>query len=146
RLDRPWDKWYFERVRERAHGRGLEEWTWVHPARDYIFRYDRGCFWMARPLAFSFRELTPATFFFFLMTDSNLLSRLLFRWLYTAGRLYRVLGRAPPKVVAQKIVAMDIYCPLRHAAMLIDYVRCTVPISTPLWLCPVRPASACHPP
>mmetsp|Transcript_28823 Transcript_28823/g.37880 ORF Transcript_28823/g.37880 Transcript_28823/m.37880 type:complete len:547 (-) Transcript_28823:93-1733(-) len=144
KLEKPWGKWYYERVRDKLRY-GETDWNFVHPTYDYIFRYDRGCFWMARPMAFLKKNINPVTLLFFLATDSNLLCRILFRWLYTAGRLYKVLNKVPPKVIAKKIIAMDVYTPWRYIPRLVQFVRATVPISTPLWLCPVRPAPTHQP-
>ena len=36
------------------------------------------------------------------------------------------------------MVVMDCYMPAGEAAALVRHVRAAVPVSTPLWLCPVR--------
>ncbi|CAM9350798.1 unnamed protein product [Phaeothamnion confervicola] len=120
--------------------------TEVVPTYDFIFRYDRGAFWMARPMAFAWRDVTLSTAPLFLATDPNSLSRFLFRWFFTAERLYKLLHLASPKAVAETMLAHDFYVPADRAADLVRFVRGSVPISTPLWLCPVRGPAGCPQP
>ena len=93
---------------------------------------------MARPMDFGSHHtrLTPASLVLFLLSSSPL--RLLFGPMFTTKTLFSALRSAPREVVAEKMVVMDLYMPAERASSLIRRVENTVPISTPLWLCPIK--------
>eukprot|EP00929_Paragymnodinium_shiwhaense_P009931 TRINITY_DN114351_c0_g1_i1.p1 TRINITY_DN114351_c0_g1~~TRINITY_DN114351_c0_g1_i1.p1 ORF type:complete len:661 (+),score=145.88 TRINITY_DN114351_c0_g1_i1:72-1985(+) len=106
---------------------------------DYLFRYDLGAFWMARPVAFEgIRQLLAEPQLAFLFLSASKLMRPILGWAYSTQSLLKLLHLAPQKCVARKMVIMDAYMPPKGASQLVQEVRKKVPMSTPLWLCPVR--------
>eukprot|EP00281_Chroomonas_sp_CCMP1168_P014834 CAMPEP_0206218820 /NCGR_PEP_ID=MMETSP0047_2-20121206/3997_1 /ASSEMBLY_ACC=CAM_ASM_000192 /TAXON_ID=195065 /ORGANISM="Chroomonas mesostigmatica_cf, Strain CCMP1168" /LENGTH=561 /DNA_ID=CAMNT_0053641337 /DNA_START=205 /DNA_END=1886 /DNA_ORIENTATION=- len=147
-FDRPGREWYYEHVedvakklRKQAGGGAAQETTRSEliPLREYLFRYDYGAFWMARPMSFSsmHTRLTPSNLMLFAMSSNFPLVRRLFGWLFSTRRLFSMLRLAPQDIVAQRMIIMDVYMPVKEAGGLVKRIRGTVPISTPLWLCPV---------
>lgn len=78
----------------------------------FLFRYDRGAFWMAKPISFSLSLIirSPMLIPLFVITHNNPLCRFLFRRLFTTSILYRLLNKAHPDVIARKMVIMDVSC------------------------------------
>lgn len=58
--------------------------------------------------------------------------------MFKPSSLYGLLHCAPQEVVDRKMVICDYHVPFETAASFINSIRRNVPISTPLWLCPVR--------
>lgn len=120
----------------------------VMPIRDYLFRHDRGAFWMAglgaRPRIFfrymlhklfgwdggNLPTLTPA--------HPSFLTRTLFGDLCDSQRLYKSLHSGSEEFFKHRVVIQDFYIPQKHTPAFIDQVLNVYRIR-PLWLCPVRP-------
>jgi Delta24-sterol reductase len=137
-----WSLWYYEKIQKHiGSSRKL-----LIPLRSYVFRYDRGAFWMARPLAFSLRAIlrSPLIAPLFIMTHNNPISRLFGRWFFTTKRLYALLRKAHPLVIRKRMVIMDVYVAADSANKLIEFTRDKIPITTPIWLCPVRAVGSKH--
>jgi len=86
--------------------------------REYLFRYDRGAFWMISH-----------------GLDTSLLSRILFGWLLPSRLLYAVL-HAFETQTEWTFLVQDLYVPLSNVGKLLDYSRKNLNI-WPLWMCPV---------
>jgi hypothetical protein len=106
RLSFPWGLWFFERcwrwaVSKKPAGQPgcVRTCEFIVPTMDYIFRWDRGAFWMAKPMAFQWQSLTPATAVFSILSCPFFVCRLLFRWLFTTRRLYSLLHIFSTKVL-----------------------------------------------
>jgi hypothetical protein len=109
------------------------------PAEDYLFRYDYGAFWMARPMAFEWKKLwSYFPFTIGLFVASYRWVRLLTGSLFTTKNLFRLLTRAPEALVASKMVVQDCYMPPSSVVGFISWVQGNIPLSTPIWLCPVK--------
>ncbi len=93
------------------------------PVLDYLFRYDRGAFWMGE-YAFS-RVHIPR----------NRLTRTLMNPVMNTKRLYRGLHAAR---ASQTFFIQDVYVPEEKVETCLDYVEQHLGIY-PLWLCPVKP-------
>lgn len=119
--------------------RARDEWFYIHadriskmyteyeelvPIRDYLFRYDRGGFWMG---AYGFQILrvpfTRAT-------------RFLFDWFCHTRELYKSLHNAE---FSQRFIIQDIAVPYTNAVDLMRYVARVLKIY-PIWFVPVRTA------
>ncbi|KAL3922660.1 MAG: hypothetical protein SGILL_002085 [Bacillariaceae sp.] len=106
---------------------------------DYIFRFDYGAFWMARPMAFEpTKMLSYLPFIIGLFVASYRWVRVITGPLFTTQNLFRMLKKAPEAVVAKRMVVQDCYIPLKNVNSFLTWVLSTIPISTPIWLCPVR--------
>jgi delta24-sterol reductase len=106
---------------------------------DYLFRYDNGAFWMARPMAFEWSKLwTYFPFIIGLFIASYHWVRTYTGALFTAKNLFQMLKVVPQAVIASKMVVQDLYMPPKKAIELVKWVRANIPLTTPIWLCPVR--------
>ncbi|BFZ62720.1 Delta(24)-sterol reductase [Saitoella coloradoensis] len=108
----------------------IEEWL---PLQDYLFRYDRGAYWMGKYAL----EILPFGY--------NLISRTLLAPLLTTEALYRRLHAAPEHIVESTLVIQDIYIPEEGAAEFMEFVGSGEAAEDtqiyPLWLCPIKSAS-----
>ena len=127
------------------------------PLRDYIFRHDRGAFWMAgygfhpsmilRYLAhkagtlFSFQDtpkwLQPQ---FCLPKNPSFLSRLFFGAFTGSGNLYKSLHRKSEDWFQKYFVIQDFYLPKESSKRFIEHILTRYKI-TPLWICPIQATS-----
>ncbi|KAN0116940.1 FAD-binding domain containing protein [Hyaloscypha variabilis] len=109
-FSRAWDPWFYMHAQSRCSSGSKEApLTDTIPLQDYIFRYDRGAFWMGKyyPLfPFSFLNNTFSRWFW----DSFLHTRVLFQSMHISNR-------------SQKFIIQDLGLPLGIY---------------PLWLCPLR--------
>ena len=130
--------WFYEQIQDRL--KFHEKALFTMSLYDYLFRYDYGAFWMARPLEFSWNALwkEPQLAGPFLMASRPL--RRIVGGLYSTASLYRVMHQLHPIAVAERFVIMDAYMPsLEAAAEYLSFLQTAVPTSTPIWLCPVLP-------
>jgi delta24-sterol reductase len=113
---RSWSPWFYRHAREQAH-RGGED---LIPPEDYLFRHDRGAFWLAST-----------------KMSHHWLSRLLFGWL-AHQHVHHVLGRMEKESVKEKKrVIQDIGIPLSRLAEALEFCNRTLDLY-PLWCLPVR--------
>ena len=117
---------------------GLEMSEIVETA-SYLFRYDYGAFWMARPMAWHspLTRLTLPSLGLFIASSPYM--RWLTGWFFSTARLFRLLRQAPRDIIADRMIILDAYLPSHEAAPFIKELDQRIPISTPLWLCPVAP-------
>jgi Delta24-sterol reductase len=137
---RPWSRWFYQQAHEGEASMTLP---------DYLFRFDRGAFWMGRyllhPAAFwSFlrrKELPPDKLAAILQTlqdrHPGLFFRTLFGGLMGSQSLYRGLHAMPGDVVKRSFLIQDSVLPLDNAEPFIDYIG-EHHAPWPLWLCPLR--------
>ncbi|MGB4800940.1 MAG: FAD-binding protein [Candidatus Saccharimonadales bacterium] len=117
--------------------RARDEWFYLHAARisadkatgtesiplvDYLFRYDRGAFWVGR---YAF-ELLGVPF--------NALSRTMLNWMLHTRQLYQALQESG---MSQHHIVQDLAIPLHTAAQFMRFVDKHYGIY-PLWLCPLK--------
>lgn len=97
----------------------------ILPLREFVFRYDHGAFWMAKPIRFSWFLLlrNPLLLLPFLLVANNWICRQCFRFLFTTKVLYACLHKAHRQVVAQRMVLMDVssVCSLLSIATFISH-------------------------
>jgi hypothetical protein len=106
---------------------------------DYLFRYDYGAFWMARPMAFELSKLTSyLPFVIGLFIASYRWIRFLTGSMFTTKNLFQLLKRAPEAVVAKRMVIQDCYIPTESTKRFLIWVCDNIPLTTPIWLCPVK--------
>ena len=107
---------------------------------DYLFRYDAGAFWMARPMTFEWKYfLLYFPFTLAMFVASHRWMRWITGWVFSSSRrLYRMLQFAPASAIASKLILQDLYVPAAQAPRLVNRIRDTLPLSVPLWLCPVQ--------
>ena len=120
--------------------RAIDEWHYLHaqtisqhhqsyqelvPIRDYLFRYDRGAFWMAKHGL----GILPIPF--------NRLTRFVFNGITKTRPSYRFLHET---ALAQRFIIQDFNLPIETAHQFMAELDETVHIY-PLWLCPLRPGN-----
>mmetsp|Transcript_64830 Transcript_64830/g.107783 ORF Transcript_64830/g.107783 Transcript_64830/m.107783 type:complete len:136 (-) Transcript_64830:40-447(-) len=108
---------------------------------DFLFRFDRGAFWMARHGLQLFYG-APAAF----SSSPSLALRCTYAWLCTTRQLYRMLHSVGNELLARTYVIQDFIMPSKQAACELAR-RTNMPDVAiwPLWLCPVRVVSPRHP-
>ncbi|KAK8024577.1 delta24-sterol reductase [Apiospora rasikravindrae] len=124
-FSRPWDPWFYMHVQQRVQnppgdGRAMVDYI---PIRDYLFRYDRGGFWIGRE---SFR--------YFGFVPFNGLTRWFLDDFLHARMLYRALHGAKAYL---GFMIQDLVLPYSTAQDLIAYTVENLNI-WPLWVCPLR--------
>ncbi|HSW89074.1 MAG TPA: FAD-binding protein [Candidatus Saccharimonadales bacterium] len=92
------------------------------PLKDFLFRYDRGAFWMGK-----------YAFILFHVPFTKLLRRLLDPFMHTRT-MYKALHKSN---IAQELFVQDFYIPLSKTNEFIDFTNQQLGIF-PLWLCPIR--------
>lgn len=119
RFSRAHDPWFY------LHAAAAGSATESIPVQDYIFRYDRGAFWMG---AYSFQMFwTPFNRFTRWLLDPLMHTRKMYQALHASGQ-------------AQTFIIQDLALPSETAQKFIEYVDSSLAIY-PLWLCPLRPDS-----
>ncbi|KAI1211317.1 FAD-binding domain-containing protein [Annulohypoxylon truncatum] len=126
-----WDPWFYMHVRERtaalpssASATPKEgSVTEYIPLAEYLFRYDRGGFWVGQA-AFDYFRQVPFNRFFRWFLDDFLHTRMLYRALHGSGE-------------SGRFVVQDVGLPYEAAEPFVDYVSEHLGI-WPLWLCPLK--------
>ncbi|KAI1402709.1 FAD-binding domain-containing protein [Hypoxylon fuscum] len=93
------------------------------PLAEYLFRYDRGGFWVGQA-AFDYFKPVPFTRFFRWLLDDFLHTRMLYRALHGSGE-------------SARFVVQDVGVPYASVEPFVDYVSSNLNI-WPLWLCPLK--------
>ena len=148
--------WFYEAMYERhmmTHPQNsnkgllspLKQFTVYMPIYDYLFRYERGAFWMGRPLQFSWTAIreNPMLIIPFLVSWRR--TRWFFGRIFTATLLYRVLHQLDGHAVAEKFLIQDAYIPTENVTRFVETIHQTIPLSVPIWLCPVKRPTATQP-
>lgn len=121
RFSRASDPWFYMHV-ESSIDKSRSSPSFAIPLAEYLFRYDRGAFWVGasafKYFSFPFNKFTR----WFL--DDFLHTRMLYTALHTAGM--------PPGYIVQ-----DLALPYSTATQFVDYTDSYFGIY-PLWLCPLK--------
>ena len=122
RFSRPWDEWFYLHAQHLATSSPTSPTTELVPIQDYLFRYDRGAFWMG---AYAFKHfMVPFTRLTRLLLNYFIHTRIMYHALHASGH-------------TDRYIIHDIAFPAPNAAPFAHYVDETFGIY-PLWLCPVR--------
>lgn len=128
-----WDPWFYMHVQSSTKACGnRESVTEYVPLAEYLFRYDRGGFWVAA-CAFAYFWFVPFTRFFRWFLDDFLHTRMMYRALHASGQ-------------SARFVVQDLALPYKNAEEFVDYTAEEFNI-WPLWLCPLKqtPPPTFHP-
>lgn len=117
----PWDPWFYLHVQDKT-ARTDTAVTELIPLAEYLFRYDRGGFWVGRS-AFSYLNFPFNRFTRWLLNDF-LTTRMLYRALHASGE-------------SSRYIVQDMALPYSTAEQSIDYTADKFGI-WPLWLCPLK--------
>ncbi|KAG8163602.1 hypothetical protein KVR01_006899 [Diaporthe batatas] len=129
-----WDPWFYLHVEDRTSNPGQksshEPGEDYIPLAEYLFRYDRGAFWVGRFNCMYW--LLPFNRFSRWVLDDLLHTRMMYRGFDTE--------------IHNTFTIQDIAMPFETAETLVDYLDESHPI-WPLWLCPMkrRPPPTFHP-
>ncbi|KAI1304063.1 hypothetical protein F5Y03DRAFT_359016 [Xylaria venustula] len=125
-----WDPWYYMHVRNVTKGlpssiSSSQQGTVTEyiPLAEYLFRYDRGGFWVGEA-AFRYFRPVPFTRFFRWFLDDFLHTRMLYRALHASGE-------------SARFFVQDLGIPYNTAEEFIKYTTKSLNI-WPLWLCPLK--------
>ncbi|KAJ5102984.1 hypothetical protein N7532_003513 [Penicillium argentinense] len=135
RFTRRADKWFYLHVEKIAKSFSSSQNNISTPAAvdyipltDYLFRYDRGGFWVAR-YAYSY-FLTPFNFITRWILDRFMHTRVMYHALHVSG-------------LSRFYIIQDIGVPVSTAAEFLDWLDRPENFGEyPLWLCPLPPGSA----
>ncbi|KAL0255100.1 hypothetical protein SLS55_009629 [Diplodia seriata] len=125
----PKDPWFYLHVQDQI--KGGRKTTEAVPLAEYLFRYDRGGFWVGRSafeyFHFPFNAATRR------VLDDFLHTRMLYAALHASGQ-------------SRRYVVQDLALPFATAEQFVDYTADTFGI-WPLWLCPLKqsPLPTMHP-
>ncbi|KAI8938735.1 hypothetical protein NX059_004602 [Plenodomus lindquistii] len=120
RFSRPWDEWFWIHAKSLA-SKGIVTKELV-PIEDYLFRYDRGAFWMGM---YAYKHfMVPFTRLTRLLLDYFMHTRIMYHALHASG-------------YTDRYIIHDIAFPASNAAAFAEYVDNKFQIY-PLWLCPLR--------
>ena len=117
------DPWYYLHIKEKTY-RGVQPIVEYIPLAEYLFRYDRGGFWVGAS-AFEYFKF-PFNQFTRWWLDDFLHTRMLYKALHASGQ-------------SRNYVVQDLALPYPTAEKFINYTIDSFGI-WPLWLCPLRQA------
>ncbi|ELQ42945.1 FAD binding domain-containing protein [Pyricularia oryzae Y34] len=122
-FSRPWDPWYYLHVEQRTTSDPEAEMVDYIPLPEYLFRYDRGGFWVGLE-AFRYFPFVPFNRLTRWFLDDFMHTRMLYRALQSTNRSFGFL-------------VQDLLLPYSTAEAFIDYSVEELDV-WPLWLCPLR--------
>ena len=127
----PWDPWFYQHAQKMISEDGALPIVEAVPLTEYLFRYDRGGFWVGT-CAFDY-FMTPFSDYTRWFLDDFLHPRMMYVALHASGQ-------------AKKMIIQDLAFPFSTSEEFIRYTAETFDI-WPLWLCPLRqsPFPTFHP-
>jgi len=121
RFTRPKDPWFYRHT-EKLLARTAAPVTEAVPLVDYLFRYDRGAFWVGR---YAFK--------YFITPFNRITRRILDRFMHTRI-MYHALHKSG---LSKRYIAQDVAVPYAAADEFIQFVEDLFGFY-PIWLCPLR--------
>ncbi|KAK3333860.1 hypothetical protein B0T19DRAFT_139180 [Cercophora scortea] len=118
-----WDPWFYLHAQERTSSSSSAVAVDYIPLAEYLFRYDRGGFWVGAA-AFRYFWWVPFNRLTRWFLDDFLHTRMMYRALHGSGE-------------SARFVVQDIAMPFPTAEALVDYTAAELAI-WPLWLCPLQ--------
>lgn len=120
RFSKPWNEWFWIHAKTLAL-KGIVTKELV-PIQDYLFRYDRGAFWMGM---YAYKHfMVPFTWLTRVLLNYFMHTRIMYHALHASG-------------YTDRYIIQDIAFPAGNAAAFLEYVDETFGVY-PLWLCPLR--------
>jgi delta24-sterol reductase len=119
-FSKPWNEWFWIHARSIAQKGAITKE--LVPIEDYLFRYDRGAFWMGM---YAYKHfMVPFIWLTRFLLDYFMHTRIMYHALHASG-------------YTDRYIIQDIAFPAGNAAAFTDYVDQKFGIY-PLWLCPLR--------
>ena len=120
RFVKPWNEWFWVHAKGLAHKGTIRKE--LVPVEDYLFRYDRGAFWMGM---YAYKHfMLPFIWLTRFLLDYFMHTRVMYHALHASG-------------YTDRYIIQDIAFPAENAVPFVEYVDQTFGIY-PLWLCPLR--------
>ncbi|KAF1842270.1 FAD binding domain-containing protein [Cucurbitaria berberidis CBS 394.84] len=120
RFSRPWNEWFWIHAKSLAR-KGIITKELV-PIEDYLFRFDRGSFWMGM---YAYKHfMVPFVWLTRVLLDYFMHARIMYHALHASG-------------YTDRYIIHDIAFPAGNAGPFVEYVDQTFG-TYPLWLCPLR--------
>lgn len=144
-----WNQWFLHQLKQASFNKEVFEVD-MH-LEDYLFRFDRGAFWMGQFLHswkwiyyryFSKKKLKNLKNLFFKNLPPSALKapsrtfRFLFGSLFSSSNLYALLHQTPKEIFENLFFIQDFYIPLEKAEIAYSMFNEKTHIF-PIWLCPV---------
>lgn len=126
RFTRPTDPWFYMHTEELISSQEKQPVTEIIPIVDYLFRYDRGGFWVGK-YAFEY-FLFPLTKFMRWALDTISHARVMYHAVHQSGQF-------------REYTIQDVTVPYAGASDLIDFLDGSFG-RYPLWICPLRQTTA----
>jgi Delta24-sterol reductase len=133
--NKSWSEWY---VQHAKHARQPE----CMPLYNYLFRFDRGAFWMGR-YVHSFVTMFQLLFHTGIpkvkshSLEPNFFFRFLFGWFCSSRKLYFLWHRIPNAITETLFFIHDFYAPFPIADKILNRFLEHTSI-LPVWLCPIK--------
>ena len=115
------DEWFY--LHAGKISRKQNSYSELIPTKDYLFRYDRGAFWMGR---YGFKVMK---------LPFNRLSRFIFNNICNTRTLFRLLHETN---ISQRYFIQDFNLPSKNSLEFLDLVDKELNIY-PIWICPLKP-------
>ncbi|KUJ07717.1 FAD-binding domain-containing protein [Mollisia scopiformis] len=122
-FSKSWDPWFYLHVKDKTIVEATSPVTDYIPLAEYLFRYDRGGFWVGIE-AFRYFPFVPFNKFTRWFLDDFIHTRMLYRAMHGSRKEF---GN----------IVQDLSLPYSTAEKFIDYTADELDI-WPLWLCPLR--------
>lgn len=125
RFTRPWDEWYYLHVLKRSSQASASRPAVDYvPIVDYLFRYDRGGFWVGK---YAYRYFfVPFTYITRVLLDWFMHTRVMYHALHESGH-------------AKRYIIQDVAVPYSGTSEFVDWLDQSENFGEyPLWLCPLR--------
>lgn len=151
-LNAPWSRWYYQYVK----AFGNQESQSCLPLLEYLFRHDRGAFWMGSYAVhwtlllryymenrLGLKNYAQKWFGnlvfekYFRVKDPGLFFRTMIGPSMGSQNLYKVLHAQSEKWFEERFIVQDYYIPLKNALNFVEYCIDRTQIF-PLWICPVK--------
>ncbi len=151
-----WSPWFYQTISQWSHplpeGKFKEGMISI---QDYLFRYDRGAFWMG---SYALQGSLLTRFVtdnwgktphwlnaipyanYAQLKEPGMIFRGLLGWMCSSKRLYKILHAGSEEWFAKRSIIQDFYIPAANAAKFAQECLARAGI-TPLWLCPIRTAA-----
>lgn len=117
---KPIDQWFY--LHASKISKKYKKYKEIIPIEDYLFRYDRGAFWMGR---YGFKTIkVPFTW----------LTRLIFNGICNTRALFRFFNETN---LSQKYFVQDFNIPSKNTLEFLEFTNKNLQIY-PLWICPLK--------
>ncbi|UJR32453.1 hypothetical protein I4U23_019915 [Adineta vaga] len=154
RFSRSWDPWYYQHVKQLHDNSNQTIICEYIPLKDYLFRYDRGAFWMGRyPLNPLNDQIQHFPFWIQKLLNLipfggyNIISRTILSPIFTTSALYERLHASSISIIADTLLIQDIYIPMSQSKQFLSFLQSGQMFTSkdetiePIWLCPIQSSS-----